>query len=128
MTLTRVARACAAFDLLVTGLLALPFTAPLFVRALYAVNGALGGAGAAPELPGIAWFFVNLAGALGVLWALVRLARPEPWLARADAIGRCAVAALIAGYLAASEVPPVLLAFVATELAGAAPQGWTLRR
>jgi hypothetical protein len=120
---TGVIRACAGFDLVVTGLLALPFTAPSFVSALYAISGA----GPAPELPGIAWFFVNLAGALGVLWALVRLARPEPWLARADALGRCAVALLIAGYLAAGAVPGAMLAFVATELLGAAAQGWVVR-
>jgi hypothetical protein len=120
---TAVIRACAAFDLLVTGLLALPHVARAFVGALYALDGA----GAAPELPGVAWFFVNLAGVLGVLWALVRLLRPEPWLARADAIGRCGVAALIAGYLAAGEVPRVMLAFVATELLGAAAQRWASR-
>jgi hypothetical protein len=119
-----VIRACAGFDLVVTGLLALPFSARVFVSALYALSGA----GPAPELPGVAWFFVNLAGALGVLWALVRLARPEPWLARADALGRCAVALLIAGYLAAGAIPGVMAAFVATELLGAAAQAWVLRR
>jgi len=119
-----VIRACAGFDLVVTGLLALPFTAHVFVSALYALSGA----SPAPELPGIAWFFVNLAGALGVLWALVRIARPEPWLARADALGRCAVAALIAGYLVAGALPALMAAFVASELLGAAAQAWVLGR
>ena len=123
-----VIRACAGVDLLVTGPLALPFTSRVFVSALYALDRALGGAAAAPELPGIAWFFVNLAGALGVLWALVRLLRPEPWLARADAAGRCAVAALMAGYLVAGAVPSVMWVFVATELGGAVAQGWATRR
>jgi len=119
-----VIRACAGFDLVVTGLLALPFTARVFVGALYALSGAH----SAPELPGIAWFFVNLAGALGVLWALVRIARPEPWLARADALGRCAVATLIAGYLVAGALPALMAAFVASELLGAAAQAWVLGR
>jgi hypothetical protein len=118
-----VIRAWAGFDLLVTGLLALPPTARAFVEALYALEAALfGGAAAAPELPAVAWLFVNLAGALGVLWAGVRLARPEPWLGRADALARCAVAALIAGYVAVGTVPRALLAFVATELLGAVAQ------
>ena len=122
-------RACAAFDLAVTGLLALPFTARAFVDALYALEAALfGAAPGAPALPAVAWLFVNLAGALGVLWALVRLARPEPWLARADAVARCGVAALIAGYVAGGAVPRVLLAFVATELLGAAAQASSLAR
>ena len=119
-----VIRACAGFDLIVTGLLALPFSAPVFVSALYALSGAH----SAPELPGIAWFFVNLAGALGVLWALVRIARPEPWLARADALGRCAVATLIAGYLITGALPALMAAFVASELLGAGAQAWVLRR
>lgn len=119
-----VIRACAGFDLIVTGLLALPPSARVFVSALYALDGAR----AVPELPGIAWFFVNLAGMLGVLWALARLLRPDAWLARADALGRCAVATLIAGYLAAGALPGVMLAFVASELLGAAAQAWAIRR
>lgn len=123
-----VIRICAAFDLAVTGLLSLPFAARTFVSTLYALEGAWGGESGAPELPPIAWFFINLAGALGVLWALVRLLRPEPWLARADVLGRCAVAALISGYLWAGDVPALLGAFLATELLGAAAQAWVLRR
>jgi hypothetical protein len=123
-----VIRLCAAFDLLVTGLLALPFTAPAFVAALYEAERALGGSAQAPALPPLGWLFANLAGALGVLWALVRLARPEPWLARADAAGRCAVAALLGGYLAAGAAPRALALFVATELLGAAAQLWATRR
>jgi hypothetical protein len=124
-----VIRAWAAFDLVVTGLLALPFTARVCVHALYALEAALfGAAPAVPALPAVAWLFVSLAGALGVLWALVRLARPEPWLGRADAIARCGVAALIAGYVAGGAVPRALLAFVATELLGAAAQAISLAR
>jgi hypothetical protein len=118
-----VIRTCAGFDLAVTSLLALPVTARALLGAVYAASGA-----PAPELPGVAWFFVNLAGALGALWALVRLARPEPWLSRADALGRCAVAALIGGHLAAGALPVAMLAFVATELLGAAAQAFVLRR
>ena len=122
-------RAWAALDLLVTGLLALPFTARAFVRALYGLEGALfDAAPQAPALPALGWLFVNLAGTLGVLWAAVRLARPEPWLARADAVARCGVAALLASYVATGGVPRVLLAFVATELLGAAAQVGSLLR
>ncbi len=126
--MSRVIRVCAGFDLLVTGLLALPLTARVFVSTLYGLERALGGAAQTPELPPIAWFFTNLAGALGVLWALVRIVRPEPWLARADALGRVGVGALIASYLLAGEVPSLLWAFVATEWAGAAAQAWVTRR
>jgi len=122
-----VIRLCACFDLAVTGAFALPVTAPAFVAALYATDRALGGESLTPELAALGLFFTNLAGMLGVLWALVRLARPEPWLARADALGRCAVAALIAWNLATGALPAVMWAFVASELLGAAAQGWVAR-
>ena len=85
---SRVIRICAGFDLVVTGLFALPVTAPVFVSTLYALDRALGGPFATPSLGVLGWFFANLAGVLGVLWALVRLLRPEAWLARADALGQ----------------------------------------
>jgi hypothetical protein len=125
---SRIISLCAGFDLVVTGLLALPFTAPVFVTTLYALDRALGGPLATPDLAPLGWFFTNLAGTLGVLWALVRLLRPEAWLARADALARCAVAALIAWHLVAHDLPGLLWAFVATELAGAAAQAWAARR
>ena len=123
----RVIRACAGFDLVVTATFALPFTARVFVETLYALDRALGGALATPELGALGLFFTNLAGILGVLWALVRLVRPEAWLARADALGRVAVAALIAGSLHGGALPALLWAFVATELGGAAAQAWVTR-
>lgn len=125
---SRVVRFCAGFDLFVTGLLALPFSAPVFVNTLYALDRALGGSLATPDLTPLGWFFTHLAGVLGVLWAVVRLMRPEVWLARADALGRCAVAALIAWQLSARDLPGLLWAFAATELAGAAAQAWVTRR
>jgi len=105
-------RLIAAFDLAVTALFALPFTAPAFVNTLYALDRALGGPFATPILGALGLFFTNLAGALGTLWALVR----------------CAVAALIGWNLAADALPSLLWAFVATELLGAAAQVWVTRR
>jgi hypothetical protein len=121
-TASRVIRLCAGFDLVVTGLLALPFTASVFVDTLYALDRALGGGLAAPDVGPLGGFFTNLAGVLGVLWAFVRIVRPAAWLARADAIGRCAVAALIVWWLADPALPGLLWGFVATELAGALAQ------
>lgn len=116
---TLVVRACAAFDLAVTGCLAVP---PL-ARGLFAVL--------APELPdpgGFAWLFVSVAGVLGVLWAGVRLARPARALAWADAAGRAWVGALILWAVVVGDVPRVLLLFVLTEWGGALAQAAVLRR
>ena len=119
--MTRVIRACAAFDLVATGLLAWPPLAHGFLRVLYAVNGVFGGTADAPVLAPLAWFFVNLAGALGVLWAIVRLRWPLPVLGRADALARIWVAGLVVFHVIGGA-PGVLLLFVVSELAGAVVQ------
>lgn len=121
------ARTAAGFDLVATGLLAVPGLERRLVDALMQIDAALGLATPAVSLPALALFFANLAGALGVLWALVRLAWPWRQLVRADAIGRCAVAALIGWSIRRGGVTPVLWAFVATELVGAIAQAWALR-
>jgi hypothetical protein len=114
-----VVRACAAFDLGVTGCLAVP---PL-ARALFAVL-----APGMADPGGFAWLFVSLTGVLGVLWAGVRLARPTRALAWADAAGRAWVGALILWAVAAGDAPRVLLLFVATEWGGTVAQAAALRR
>jgi len=114
-----VVRGCAAFDLAVTGCLAVP---PL-ARGLFATL-----APAMPDPGGFAWLFVHLTGVLGVLWAVVRLARPTRWLGWADAAGRAWVGALILWSVVAGDVPRVLLLFVATEWGGTLAQVAALRR
>ena len=78
---------CAMFDLVVTGLFALQSVAPWFVQTLSWLNGVVGGSSAIPEFVTLHWFFVNLAGALGVLWALVRLLEPSHFLSIVDVVG-----------------------------------------
>ena len=80
------------------------------------------------EFEPLHWLFVNLAGVLGVLWALVRLRTPTPELALLDVAGRFAVAALILHATAAGGMTPLLHFFVASELGGAVAQYWAVRR
>jgi hypothetical protein len=122
-----VIRAIALFDLVVTAPLALPVSAPFFVRLLYGFDPALGGDAPLPLVTPLGWLFANLAGALGVLWALVRLAEPRASLARADALARCFVALLLVDHLLRGEGPRALLLFVASEVAGALAQLAALR-
>jgi hypothetical protein len=113
-----VVRACAAFDLLVTGLFALPRLAGVFIAVLFTVNGALGGTAAPPPFVPLQWLFVSLTGALGVLWAIVRLLWPQRGLGLAEAAARTWVAGVIAFHVS-EGAPAVLGLFVATELGGA---------
>lgn len=124
---SRVVRGWGVFDLVVTALLALPPTAAVFLQVLYAVNGRLGGAAAVPAFEPVQWFFVCLAGALGVAWAVARILLPLRTLGRVDAIARLWVTILILYFVFARGAPPVLLAFCATELGGALHQLWALR-
>jgi hypothetical protein len=127
-TLARCVRACAVFDLVVTGCLAFPPSAQLFVEILFAGDAALGLGSLRVGFHPLHWLFVHLAGVLGLLWAVVRLRAPTLELALLDVGGRLAVAALILRATAAVGMTPLLHVFVATELAGAAAQYWAARR
>lgn len=108
--------------------LALPFTAPLFLDLLYALNGAMGFEPQVPAIGALEMFFINLAGTLVAVWVLARLLHPVGVLAFVDGLGRLAVAALIVGYVTLTDAPPVLWFFVLTEVGGALPQLWACAR
>lgn len=124
---SRVVRGWAAFDLVVCALFVLPPVAEMFLAGLFAVNGRLGGSPSLPPFDALHWLFVGLVGALGVAWATARLLAPLRILGRVDGFARLWVAALILYLVFAAGAPPVLLAFVATELGGALHQLWALR-
>jgi hypothetical protein len=124
--LVRCVRALAAFDLVVTGCLALPPFARVFL-ALALAPQAPPGSGPIAFGP-LELLFVHLAGVLGVLWALARLRAPTPELALLDVGGRFAVAALILHATSSTGMTPLLHFFVATEIGGAFLQYWAVRR
>jgi len=120
--MNRTIRFFAWLDLAVTGLLALPVTAPLVIDLVYWLHDALPLAPLArPALGDTAMAFVNIMGIIGVIWALARLKAPSLLLARLDGWGRFAVAAVLLWYMQGT-LSPVFFLFVLTELAGAAVQ------
>ncbi len=121
-------RLWASLDLAVTLPMALPGLAFSFVQALFTVNGWFGGRDAPGPADPLYLFFLMLAGALGVTWAVARLLYPQAALAVIDSVARVWVAGVICYSVEAFEAPAVLYLFVATELAGAAHQGWTVFR
>lgn len=108
--------------------LALPFTAKLFLGALYALNGWLGGEATPPVFAPIQMFFVNLSGVMVLVWCAARLLHPVGLMALIDAIGRVLVSALIAYFIVVEDAIPVLWLFVGTEMAGAIVQGRAVLR
>lgn len=124
----KIIRFWASLDLVVTGVLALPFTAKVFITVVYALNGMLGGADTAPEFAPIHWLFVCFTGGLGVLWALVRIYQPTVFNCKADAIGRAWMTLLLLYFVFVAGAPMVLLAFVATEAVGSVHQFIVIRR
>jgi len=123
-----VARAVACFDLLATGCLAVPGVEARFLDVVMRIDAGLGFGTPFAALAPLGLLLANLAGALGVLWALVRIAWPLRRLVAADAVARVGVAALIAYSIELRGVTPVLWAFVAAELLGSAAQAFTLPR
>lgn len=128
MTRLAAVRAFALFDLVVTGLLALPWVADRVLALLLTWFGLDGSPGDCSFDP-LMMAFVNLAGILGVLWNGRRYVAPSAELVRWDMWGRVAVAVLLVFYVVFKDVPSVLLLFVVSELAGAdAERRWLATR
>ncbi len=102
--------------------LAFPFTAQMFVDFLYTANGWLGGESQGPAFAPLHMFFVCMGGALVMTWVVARLLHPVGILACVDGWARAWVGGLILYFVFMQGLPPVLLLFVFTELAGAVVQ------
>lgn len=126
--MTPLLRANIVLDLLLTGWLALPGLAALFVSAVSALGVATGLHPPLPPFGAFELFMVNLAGVLGVAWNTVRLRGLWRELLVADLIAKAAVALLITGYVLFAGVTPVALLFVVSEAAGAAIEWQAARR
>ncbi len=115
-------RRVAMLDVVLTLPFAIPLVAERVVLVLLDLDQFLGFATPAPRLDPLALLFMNLMGVLAVLWNWARVRTKTTDLATMDVPARCVVAAVILFYVAVMRVTPVLLLFVATELAGAAVQ------
>jgi hypothetical protein len=88
---SRVVRASALYDLIVTLPFATPWTAGPLLQFLGQLHHRLGLPGAAPpEMGPLHLFFVSLFGTIVTLWAVLRVWRPEPRFGAVDSAGRAA--------------------------------------
>jgi hypothetical protein len=120
-------RRVAMFDVVLTLPFAIPLVAERVVLLLLDLDHFLGIATPTPRLDPLALLFMNLMGVLAVVWNWARVRTRTTDLASLDVPARCVVAALILFYVAVMRVTPLLLLFVATEIAGAVVQHRALR-
>lgn len=90
-TKSKVIRAIGLWDLVLTLPFSLPFVSVYALEVLDALNTALSPHILFPEFLPFHVFFVQLFGILAVLWALVRIQKPQSYLAWYDSIGRFVV-------------------------------------
>jgi len=125
---SRVIRAVAAIDLALATIVAVPFTSVVLVTYLFRIDSWLGFATPPTVLLPSFVLPLNIAGLIAVSSAVSRLAEQTLPAARLDFWRRLFVAALILYYVLLRDQTPVLLAFVATEMAAATVQGLAARR
>lgn len=123
----KIVRASAWYDLLVTAPLATPWSLQWFLSELRSAHDALGLAGDVPVYGTGLGLFANLLGSIVVIWSLVRIRSPQPWLGRFDALSRALFATWML-YALAQGATTALVAYVAVELAWGAAQAVPFRR
>lgn len=113
-------RVLACIDLPIVAAMSLPLTAGWLVALIQGADAMLGLGTPSLAFPPMAWLFLHVGGVLGVMWAVLRLARPDDVLiTRIDAWGRLATSALIIYCVALTGATPVLLVFLISEVGGA---------
>lgn len=125
-TAIRIVRFSAIYDLVITFLFALPWTAALLFTGLTALHHSLGLSGATPSADEtFTLMFANLMGSIVSVWAVYRIVRPTIAAGIADTVARSLfsfgmIYALIGG------ASPLTGAMLAMELAWALVQGYAV--
>jgi len=125
-TAIRIVRHSAIYDLVITVLFALPWTATLLFTGLTALHHTLGLEGATPSAAdAFTLMFANLMGSIVSVWAVYRIVRPTIAAGIADTVARLffsfgMIYALLGG------ASPLTAAMLTMELAWALVQGFAV--
>lgn len=114
-TYSRIVRASALYDLLMTAPFATPWTFAIAHRHLSAVNTALGGT-PLPAFDPLHVLFACLLGTIVLVWSVLRITDPQPRFGRWDGAARFGFSLWMAWALAVTGMPMLWL-FVVPELA-----------
>lgn len=112
----RIVRFGGLYDFLATFAFALPGLVGIHLETLEKVQGWLGLAGRFPEFDPFQLFFLNLFGSIVIIWAALRIAKPEPLFGLADGIARVMFSSLMLYYLVVWGIPQIVWLFVVPEI------------
>ncbi|MFY3383715.1 hypothetical protein [Paracidovorax sp. MALMAid1276] len=124
---TRIVRASAWYDLLVTWPFALPWTFVWLYAQLGALAQALGLPGTLHPLDGTHLLLANLLGSVVVVWSVARIVTPTLLLGRLDGVARFLFAAWQI-YAVAHGANVIVLGFTVMELLFGLLQAWPVAR
>lgn len=111
-----IVRAGGLYDVIAALPLALPGVVSMQLAALSKVQEGLGLSGQFPIFDPFQLFFLNLFGSLSVIWAVLRIIKPEPLLGLTDGIARAVLSGLMLYYLIVWNVPQVVVLFIVPEI------------
>jgi hypothetical protein len=125
-TNSRIVRASAVYDLLLTAPFATPWSFALLRERMSVANEWLGGA-ALPDFGAFQVMIACLLGSVVLVWSVLRLTEPTVRLGRFDGVTRFLFAAWMAWALIATGAP-LLWLFVIPEFAWGVAQWWPVER
>ena len=104
------------YDLIVNFPFALPVLASMHLETLATVQAWLGLSGAFPAFDPFQLLILNVFGSVATIWAILRIARPEPLFGLTDGAMRAVLAGLMLYYLLAWNIPQIVAVFFALEV------------
>lgn len=116
LSVSKVLRFTAAYDLAATSFFAIPGLAAYYVLFWKDIHVRFAVPGAFPDLQGFHFLFVNMFGISVAIWALIRIIRPEPFQCLIDAIGRVMYSFSLGYYFFFTDVTRITLVFLVPEL------------
>ena len=116
---SKIVRASAIYDLLVTAPFATPFTFKIILSTMAIIHNSLGLSGQLPIFKIELSFFANLLGSIVIIWSILRIRTPEPRFGIYDGFGRLAFSLWML-WAITNGVSQVLIGFLILEF------GWAI--
>lgn len=126
--LASVIRASGIYDAVVLLPFAIPGLSVLVISYLGSLHQWLGFSGGVPPFDPFHMVFVNLLGAISVMWGVLRARDPQWIYGYYDTIIRLTIAAIMLLYLLYYEVTPILWVFFVVEFAWALLQIYAYKK